>query len=70
MEKCHFSTKKGCAALECVECPEHCTFAKTKAEYHAGIQRTKDLLAAKGLEAVRIALPDGGQIMTTRRVAK
>ena len=68
MAKCYFSTKKGCNALKCVRCPENCAFMKTEKEYFAGIQRAKDLLAAKGLEAAVATSYEGKTIMSTRKV--
>ena len=67
MNKCYFCTAKGCGALTYAQCPEHCSFRKTKEEYIAGQAHAKELLASKGLEPCIIS-GDGKQIVTVREV--
>lgn len=70
MAKCRFYNEEfsRCTILSNVECSEKCKFRKTDVEFYEGIKHAEEILKAKGLAACTARNPDGGEIMTTRKI--
>lgn len=70
MPKCRFYNKDfcRCSVLSDTKCSEKCKFRKTDEEFYEGIKHSEEILKSKGLVACTVRSPEGGEIMTTRKV--